>query len=103
MSRDPGRCPAMSPPQDGWKPLCEFLSPLSDQVKSNCNAILESGEAYPRVNEMEQVACIVQILDIISTAFEYGPASFALLALMVLAVWWIIMKRRGNEEKTKQS
>ena len=59
--------------QDGWKPLCEFLSPLSDQVKSNCNDILESGEAYPHVNEKAQVARIVRILDIISTVFEYGP------------------------------
>jgi hypothetical protein len=62
-------------PQDGWKPLlCEFLSPLSDHVQSNCNDILESDEAYPHVNETEQVARIVRILDFISTAFEYGPA-----------------------------
>jgi hypothetical protein len=51
--------------------LCEFLSPLSDQVQSNCNDILESGEAYPHVNEMSQVARIVRILDFISTAFEW--------------------------------
>jgi hypothetical protein len=62
---------------DGNLSPCEFLSPLSDQVQSNCNAILESGEAYPRVNETEQVARIVRILDFISTAFEYGPAAFA--------------------------
>jgi hypothetical protein len=91
-------------------PLCEeFLSPsLLDQAKSKCNAILESGEAYPHVNEMAQAACIVRILDIISTALEYGPAPFA-LALMAVGwlcaggVWTIIMKRRGNEEKTKES
>jgi hypothetical protein len=37
--------------KDGWKPLCEFLAPLSLTVEQNCRQVLESGEPYPRTNE----------------------------------------------------
>lgn len=84
--------------QDGWKPLCQFLSPLSEQVKSNCDDIIESGEAYPRINEKAQVARIVRILNIISTMFQYGPFGLALMA-----VWWTRKRSRGDREKTKQA
>jgi hypothetical protein len=90
-------------------PLCEeFLSPslVYDQVKSKCNAILESGEPYPHVNEMAQVACIVRILNIISTALEYGPAPFALAPLSKqwwLCGAWIIMHEKGREKKRQNS
>jgi hypothetical protein len=84
-------------PKDGWKPLCEFLSPLSEQVESSCDEILRSGEAYPWVNEKEQFEVILGILGAVSTAFEYGP-----LALAVMAVVWFAMKR-NEKNKAKQA
>lgn len=84
-------------PKDGWKPLCEFLSPLNEQVKMNCDEILKSGEAYPWVNEKEQFEIILGILRAISTAFEYGP-----LVLAVVTVVWFVMKM-NEKNKAKQA
>lgn len=84
--------------QDGWKPLCDFLSPLSNQVASNCRDIIESGDPYPSVNEKAHVARMVGFLNVISTAFEYGPFALGLIA----AVWWIIIKKRRRGVKKKR-
>jgi hypothetical protein len=83
-------------PKDGWKPLCEFLSPLSEEIKTNCQEILESGDPYPRVNEKAQMAFIVRPLGVISTAFEYGPFVLTLLAL----VWFAT---KSDKKKAKQA
>lgn len=38
-------------PEDGWKPLCDFLSPVNADIEANCRDILANDEPYPRVNE----------------------------------------------------
>lgn len=83
------------PPKDGWKPLCEFLSPLSDEIKVNCDEILESGELYPHVSEKAQVAFIVRTMGIISAVFEYGH-----IVVLLLAVLWLATTR-SEKKKAK--
>ncbi len=83
-------------PKDGWKPLCDFLSPLSDEIKDDCKEILASGEPYPHINEKAHIAFIVRILGGISTAFEYGPFVLALVAVL----WFTT---RNDKKKTKEA
>lgn len=82
-------------PKDEWKPLCEFLSPLSEEIKANCDEVLESGESYPHVNEKAQVSFIIRMLGAISTAFEYGPF------VLVVAVVWFTTKRSEKRKAKK--
>jgi len=71
--------------QDGWGPLCDFLSPLSSEIEADCQEIIASGEAYPRVNEREQMARISKAFIAIAFLFEYGVYAIALVAVLWLA------------------
>jgi Sulfotransferase domain len=45
--------------QDGWEPLCRFLSPLSTEIEGNCSNVLETGEPYPHVNDTARIFLFV--------------------------------------------
>lgn len=83
-------------PKDGWKPLCDFLSPLSEEIQADCQAILESGESYPHVNEKAQFARISHVLNAISNAFEFGAP---ILAVVIVVIW---LKSRSGKKKSKR-
>jgi len=81
--------------QNGWKPLCDFLSPLNSDIEENCQEIFVSGEPYPRINEKTQVRRLIGVLTAVSTAFEYGP--------YVLAIWAVLwVAKRSQKEKSKK-
>jgi len=84
--------------QDGWGPLCEFLSPVSPEIEADCRDILSSGEPYPRVNESAQMQRMFRGLSAVSTAFEYGP--YCAFALLTAFLWF--QRRRNKTGKTKK-
>lgn len=72
--------------QDGWRPLCDFLSPVKDVIADRCKEILQSGIAYPRVNDAAFVQSLFACFHVVSTLFEYFPIIF----LFVLVGWWLL-------------
>ena len=83
--------------RDGWRPLCDFLSPLEEEsISAACQQILDLGEPYPRVNETADVRSVYRFLVGVSLLFEYSPF---LLLLMVL-LWRT--KRRCSSARVKQ-
>ena len=76
--------------QDGWEPLCKFLSPLSPEIKSKCNDILLSGEPYPHVADKKQVQMALNVLHGITLVFKILPSAVALVV-----AWWWLRHRRG--------
>lgn len=80
--------------QDGWAPLCEFLSPLSPEIESNCQSILASGEPYPNVNDTAQVQGLMIFLRGVTILCKLSPL------LAVVAVL-IMLSRRGGDAKAK--
>ena len=78
----PARQLLVFPAKDGWKPLCEFLSPVHMNVAAACRDILASGEPYPYVNERSQFEAAVRIVRLVSAVFDFGP--FLFLAGFVL-------------------
>lgn len=82
-------------PKDGWRPLCDFLSPLNNEIKATCQEILESNEPYPRVNEKAQISRMVRVLNTVSTVFEWAP-----IALVVVSLFWLATR---SGKKTKQA
>ena len=85
-------------PTDGWEPLCHFLSPVDDIVKTNCEKLLDSGTPYPRVNDKEEVKKAEEFFWRVATAFE------SILGLVgVLCIWWVYSRCiRGTTERAKQ-
>jgi Sulfotransferase domain len=70
--------------QDGWEPLCRFLSPLSDEVQAKCQEVLESGDPYPHLNDKDHIQRIVSIFGTICAVFESFPALVALYLIIRL-------------------
>ena len=61
-------------PQDGWKPLCDFLAPLSVEVERNCQKILGSGEPYPHANDKAFIKRLVFGLNLVLDVCQLVPA-----------------------------
>lgn len=66
-------------PADGWKPLCDFISPLSAEIASNCDSILASGEPYPHVNDKAKVRGLLAALKFMSVLTKLSPAVLAVV------------------------
>ena len=45
-------------PTDGWKPLCDFLSPLRESIHKKCQTILENKQPYPFENETKKLEAV---------------------------------------------
>lgn len=58
--------------QDGWGPLCEFVSPLDAQMKRQCDDILASGEPYPRANDGASVRRKIFVMHTVCNIFQGG-------------------------------
>lgn len=71
-------------PQDGWKPLCKFLSPLSNEIASNCDSILASGEPYPHVNDKAKVQSLLVGLRTLSMLCKLSPLILAFVIVLML-------------------
>ena len=56
--------------QDGWEPLCGFLSTLSPEIEAKCSVILASDEPYPNVNEKAEMLRVMGIFRCITLVFE---------------------------------
>jgi Sulfotransferase domain len=69
--------------QDGWEPLCRFLSPLAKEIESNCETVLASGEAYPHVNDTVFIQRLVAGLNVVCTVVELAPLLLILLLIRV--------------------
>jgi hypothetical protein len=65
--------------QDGWEPLCRFLSPRSAAVvEKNCREVLQSGEPFPRVNDSALIRRVVAALGLICSVVELSPFVIAM-------------------------
>jgi hypothetical protein len=67
-------------PKDGWGPLCAFVSPASPAIRSACDGILASNEAYPHVNDTPLMQRVQLAIKAITLACWLAP----LLALYLL-------------------
>jgi Sulfotransferase domain len=81
--------------KDGWEPLCEFLSPISDTVKINCDRIIAAKEPYPRVNESALIESVIATCETITLIFQCVPAILLVLSIIV------VMMRRAKEASGK--
>ena len=77
--------------QDGWKPLCDFLAPLSPVVERNCQTILASGEPYPHANEK-----------VFMQRLAYGTNRLCDVCQMVpvLAIFFLVVRLVRSRSKT---
>ena len=73
-------------PTDGWKPLCDFLSPLDTIIETNCNKLLTEGTPYPFVNDKEDVERIELFFWLIATICE------SLLLIIGLFCQWKVFR-----------
>lgn len=73
--------------KDGWAPLCAFLSPANPIIRSSCDAILASGEAYPHVNDAALMQRVQLALKVIKVAFWTAP---------LLVIFMCVLFRRGR-------
>jgi Sulfotransferase domain len=78
-------------PQHGWKPLCDFISPVHDDVAASCREILQAGEPYPRANETSMVQNFLKVLGAISWTFEHA---LHILAAVMCVLLFVVIKRR---------
>ena len=74
--------------QDGWEPLCQFLSPLSPEIEDNCKRVLESGEPYPHVFERATIQRIVFTMNLFCSFFELSP--------ILVALWYLSYSYRHS-------
>jgi hypothetical protein len=81
--------------EDGWEPLCEFLSPLSSNIESRCQTILASGEPYPNVNDKAKVQGVMVVLRGFSTFCKLLPV------FMTMAILVTLWRRRSRMSKAK--
>ena len=85
-------------PRDGWKPLCDFVSPVDAGVAAKCADILASGDAYPHVNDSAMVKTVYSIMT---------GVSYVVIALIMTSPVWVvagvfsIWSRCGKQGKRK--
>lgn len=77
--------------QDGWKPLCDFLAPLSPEVERNCQSILASGEPYPHANEKAFIQRLAFGLNRLCDVCQMVPA----LTVLVLVVRYVRSRNKA--------
>ena len=85
-------------PQDGWRPLCDFLSPLDSSIRERCDEILASGVPYPRVNDTATVKKFVKALSVVAEIYDALP----FVAIAAIASW-VIFGRSGLRGKVKKT
>jgi hypothetical protein len=92
--------------QDGWPPLCDFLtssssdssSPLLfDTIQSKCREILQSGEPYPHANDNAKIYRLLFLLRIVNQVFEKGP-----FVILLLVGALVVRRKRRNEHRRQQ-
>ncbi|CAB9523687.1 expressed unknown protein [Seminavis robusta] len=76
--------------RDGWKPLCDFLSPVDPIVWENCQTLV--GTPYPWVNDKDEIARAELVFWTVAVAFE------GILWLLGFALIWFLSRqlRRGT-------
>jgi hypothetical protein len=89
------------PASDGWEPLCEFLKPLQkEEIDQGCREVLQSGEAYPYVNDATSFRLITSAIRNISLLTELSP----ILLLVLLSVLGLKLYGRAKPmQKAKVS
>jgi hypothetical protein len=70
--------------QDGWEPLCRFLSSVSAEVEANCREVLASGEPYPHVNDTGFIRRMAAGVGAVCYFVESLPAILSLFLLLAL-------------------
>ncbi|CAB9517959.1 expressed unknown protein [Seminavis robusta] len=68
--------------KDGWKPLCDFLGPVSEIVQANCARFIASGQPYPRVNDTDTIKTAMSFF----TAFSLFVKAFPGVVLTIAVV-----------------
>jgi len=90
-------------PSDGWRPLCDFVSPVDVAVGATCEEVLASGEQYPYVND---AAVIGTVFDI-AIAISYLAVASPILLLVIFCLAVLRRRRRaaaaatGRKTKTR--
>ncbi|CAB9517958.1 expressed unknown protein [Seminavis robusta] len=80
--------------KDGWKPLCDFLGPVSEIVQANCLSFIASNEPYPRTNDT------ANILRAISNARMIIWVSKSMPAFLAVAIAWMMNRNRFARKKS---
>lgn len=79
-------------PTDGWRPLCDFVSPVDAQIAAACEEVLASGEPYPHVNDSSTIKGTLAVFIAISYMVLASP-------LLLVACCVIRMRRRAAPPK----
>jgi hypothetical protein len=82
--------------QDGWEPLCRFLSAVSAEVEANCREVLASGEPYPHANDTGFIRRMVAGLGAVCFLIESLPAILSLFLLLAL------LRRYGSDRSSSK-
>ncbi|CAB9508458.1 expressed unknown protein [Seminavis robusta] len=80
--------------QDGWKPLCDFLSPVADIVESNCRIIMAAGVEYPYENDKTKIIACSAVFLTITRIVKAIPAVAVPVAVAIIAMWLRLLKRQ---------
>lgn len=81
--------------QDGWEPLCEFVSPLDVEMKRHCDDILASGEPYPRANDAASVRRKIFFMHTVCNVFQGSVLAFVLYRM------YLVLKQSKKAKKKK--
>jgi hypothetical protein len=82
--------------QDGWAPLCRFLSPVSPEVRANCDQVLERGEPFPHVNDTAFIQRVVAFMRILCLAAEVMIPGVLVAAVIAAGTKTLVRMRRGS-------
>ncbi len=83
-------------PEDGYGPLCAFVSSVDPLVKSNCDEVLANNEPYPHVNETAQLKIVYAVFTLISYLAIFAP-----LCLVVALGWYCCVRPRRRETEKR--
>ena len=82
--------------KDGWKPLCDFLSPLHITVQQRCDEIIGSNEPYPHVNGRQTFSSALAGLRFLAISVECSP-----LLLLISILWYALTKGKERVKRKR--
>ncbi|CAB9528398.1 expressed unknown protein [Seminavis robusta] len=82
---------------DGWRPLCEFLANVSQDVEQNCHGLLSSHEPYPFVNDATKLKALFSSLRAFAIVVQVCLVVLPVALLVALAIRWY---KAGAKEKS---
>ncbi|CAB9520665.1 expressed unknown protein [Seminavis robusta] len=83
---------------DGWDPLCDCLSSVSDIIRTNCDALIASDEPYPHVHDSAKLKSVIAVFVVISILFK---AMLVVVPIVASARLLIRIRSKANDSKDK--